>query len=169
MNNVDFIFSYSLGFVVVIGLFLIFRFLVSQPLIKEFQKRQHVKLKNFIDENSNKVKDYSFGSEQFIKEREERFGYLTAIPGHIEFAFFGILTILLFQNQLSILEAGRYFFEFFGGWLAIKTVVSYDQWSHKIAGKAYYFVSLLAVFFNVFFSFLFGTLAYYLISGLLNL
>lgn len=152
--------------------FIVLRFCVAQVLIKKFLKNQRTICRRFISDVKTKRKDWwrwidlEIGSEKLIEDRGDVFGHITSAIGHLEFAFFGIVTFLLFRYEVVILNGVEYFFTFFGGWLAIKTVVSYDQWSHKIVGKTYFYLTFLGTLFNIFFATFFGSSLFYLTNWL---
>src|SRR6185295_210731 len=88
----------------------------------------------------NEIK-YGGGSEMYIEYRTRKLGYITHIVGWLEIIFFATFIFSLFKEGVDI-EKVNLFFTIFGGWLFIKTLVNYDQWSHKRVGKAYFYISL---------------------------
>src|SRR5581483_9867789 len=90
------------------------------------------------DDKVEKIKE-KFGSEQYITYRTEKLGFITTIIGILEIIFF--TAIIYFKSDI--------FLPTFGGWLGIKTAVNYDQWSHPIAGKAYFYTSILGTLINI--------------------
>lgn len=148
--------------------------LASQFGIPAVLRRWRKDVEKFIEDNLKKLRDEKYkyladiektvgvGSGKFIFERADRLGYLTRIVGVGELLFFATLTVLLLKNNLTVVGGGDIFFKFFGGWLAIKTLTNYDQWSHVIAGKAYLYISLFGTFMSIFLSFLLGYIIYWL-------
>lgn len=98
-----------------------------------------------------KIEEEDSGSEKYIEYRTRELGYITRIVGWLEIIFFAGLVyfILKYTNISSSLDRVNSFFTIFGGWIFIKTIVNYDQWSHKRAGKAYFYISLFGTFLNI--------------------
>ena len=99
-----------------------------------------------------------FGSEQYTEYRTKRLRYFSQIIGYSEVIFFAGLVVILMAHDMNLIKGGDYFLKIFGGWLAIKTVSNYDQWSHVIAGKAYFYISIFGTFLNIIFAIFIGYL-----------
>jgi len=97
-------------------------------------------------------KEKYFGSEGGVDYRIRRLNYITKMVGWAEIIFFAPLLFFILKDNSGNLEKANFFFTILGGWIAIKTIVSYDQWSHKRAGKAYFYISLFGTFFNIIFA-----------------
>ena len=95
-----------------------------------------------------------------IGDRTKGLNWLTSLIAFLEAVVFGVITFLLFRENLNdakLLDAFKTFGSFLGGWLAIKVLSSHQAWSDAFAGKAYYYISLLGTILNI----LLGSLAGY--------
>jgi small-conductance mechanosensitive channel len=95
---------------------------------------------------------------KFIKIKKEKLGFITKIIGVIEIALFAFLVILLIKKYNNQFSNGLIFdyVKLFGGWIAIKTLGNYGQWSGAVLGRACFYVFLLGTLLNVFFGLLLG-------------
>lgn len=82
-----------------------------------------------------------FGSEEYIEYRTRKLGFITKIVGSLEIVFFTTFAYVT-NEPMSFLAA-------LGVWLGIKTAVNYGQWNHIIAGKAYFYTSLIGTLLNI--------------------
>ena len=113
------------------------------------------KIKKIPKPEADKIKE-RFGSELYTEYRTRKLGYFSQIIGYSEIIFFGGLIVILISNEMTLIKGGDYFFKVFGGWLAVKTVSNYDQWSHIIAGKAYFYITIFGTLINIGFAVLMG-------------
>jgi|SRR3989344_3415205 len=135
----------------VILIILIFCFLNQYLILDEFlyffrtkiEKAKDDKMKEIEKDDpdlAKRIKEQRFGSEVYIKWRAKELGFITKTIGVIEIFFFTFLFYL--TEPMNFLAA-------LGVWIGIKTAVDYDQWSHPIVGKAYFYTSLLGTFLNI--------------------
>ncbi len=82
-----------------------------------------------------------FGSEEYIDYRTRELGFITKIIGSLEIIFFATFAYIA-DEPMAFLTA-------LGVWLGIKTAVNYGQWNHVIAGKAYFYTSLIGTLINI--------------------
>lgn len=86
-----------------------------------------------------------------ISERiREELGFLTIIIGTIELATFAIVTDFILLNKMpDVYETVSQIVLFFAGWMTIKTIGSWGQWSDSRFGRAVFYVFLLCTFLNI--------------------
>ena len=90
-------------------------------------------------EKAKKVRE-KLGSEEYTEYRTRELGFITKTIGLLEVVFF---------TTFAYLDPSISFLAVLGVWLGIKTATSYGQWDHPIAGKAYFYTSLIGTLINI--------------------
>lgn len=124
------------------------------------QKERDFDSKQNFENDKEKIRE-SLKQANLIDERETKLGWITKCVAIIELIIFGGLTLLMLNENSSILETMKIFGAFLGGWLGIKVLSSHGAWSDPIVGKAYYHISLFGVLLNVTVAFSAVYLIYY--------
>lgn len=104
--------------------------------------------------NKKWYKDSDFQKESanlfFIEDKKKHVGFITKIIGYIELVAFAGLMFLLFRlYNYNIQEVLIVSVKFIGGWLAIKTIGNYQQWSGGIFGRAYFYIFFIGSIMNI--------------------
>lgn len=85
-----------------------------------------------------------------IEEKRKKLGFITIIVSLIEMAFFMLLTIFFLNHYgFKFFEIVPEFSKFLVGWIAIKVIGNYGQWSGPILGRATYYTFLIGTFLNI--------------------
>ena len=154
----------QLDFSVILTILALLLAIISQIIIPCFIKKYHSKIRLFIENNADEtIKEQNAIRQAYlIEKRFEKLSSIAIITAWIELLFFILLTILLFKTAPlnSNFEIIKVFGIFIGGWLGFKILGHYPPWSNAVAGKAYYYISLITTLFNIIIAFIIGWILY---------
>lgn len=119
----------------------------------ELQKKKNT------DEGRIKYKESGIDKEaddiKMIKEKKKELGFITITVGIFEILGFGFLTVLLLGKYIYA-EVFIALFKYIGGWIAIKALGNYGQWSGAILGRACFYIFIIGTFLNIISAILLG-------------
>jgi|GEM_PF-3086078 len=94
---------------------------------------------------------------KIIKVKKEKIGYIMKLIAHVEaIIFFSLGFCLIRRGHILSMSSASILLALIAGWMAIKIVGNYSQWSGAIFGRATYYLFLLGSFANIGMSFGFG-------------
>jgi len=116
--------------------------------LKELVKKEELKPNSLDDDLSNL---------KIIEEKKKSLSFITIIIGIIEFIIFCLISIfIILKNLNNFLDMPVPFVQVLGGWLAIKTIGNYNQWSSPILGRAYFYTFFIGTMVNIIFATILG-------------
>lgn len=101
-----------------------------------------------------------------LREKREGLGFITRLIGWFEIVLFAGLLVLILQfpsNISSPVDVVKILGGAFAGWLAIKVVGSYGQWSGPVFGRATFYLFLIGSIANFVGAILIGFTIYWAI------
>lgn len=117
-------------------------------------------IKELKERNSNLSDFYQESTNLFlIKKKKEKLNFITTIIGVIEIALFGGLAFILVQKNYSFYEIFNTLTTFAGGWIALKVIGNYQQWSGAVFGRACFYIFFMGTIFNIVIAILIGLVA----------
>lgn len=128
------------------------RDLLADQKIKKIHKETKIELQKELD------------VFELLKLSKDKHTWLNTLMGNIEFVLFALATVLILTsyNNLFRYDASSRLFIITAGWLGIKIVGNYGQWSGDIYGRATYYMFFLGSILNIGFGIMIGSVLAYI-------
>jgi len=123
---------------------------ISMKKVEKYATKENLNLKNLKE---NEIEPFLL-----IKIKKEDLGFLTKIIGYLEIFIFFILTFLLLQHNfvLSNLDTIKIIGIVISGWIGLKILGNYQQWSSPVFGRALFYNFFISSLVNITGGIIFG-------------
>ena len=134
---------------------------IQEIIISKFTCSLNKKIFSMVDDLKSITEAEHLKIED-LKLVRKRLRYITKIISYFETVFIMVVSLLFFKNK-GLVEAVMPILTVVAGWMAIKIIGNYSQWSDYTIGRASYYVFLIGSFLNIFIAILCGFLLSFLI------
>ena len=98
------------------------------------------------------------------EEIRKNMSFLTKIISYMESVIIFTATIYIFSDLYITLEKTMHLLAIVAGWLTIKTIGSFGQWSDKYLGRTNFYLFLIGTAMNIILSIIIGIILLYLVK-----
>ena len=123
---------------------------ISMKKVEEYATKENFNFKNLKE---NEIEPFFL-----IKIKKEDLSFLTIIIGYLEIFIFFIFTFILLQHNfiLSNLDTIKIIGIITSGWIGLKILGNYQQWSNPVFGRALFYNFFISSLVNITGGIIFG-------------
>ena len=123
---------------------------ISMKKVEEYATKENFNFKNLKE---NEIEPFFL-----IKIKKEDLSFLTIIIGYLEIFIFFIFTFILLQHNfiLSNLDTIKIIGIITSGWIGLKILGNYQQWSNPVFGRALFYNFFISSLVNIAGGIIFG-------------